>query len=119
MSNKSSTATEPNKPGLPESPERGIGETTTATPAVAGTGPQGAFVEEAKRAEGAPKKSTAKPGSKEDEKERGVGIAWFRVKGPGSVKVNGAWYPAGAELQITRTEALSVDEYLEEIDSPS
>jgi hypothetical protein len=91
-------------------------------PNVAGTGPQGAFVEEAEEAEGGKKVAApiaAKPGSKEAEKAAGSGVAWFRVKGPGSVKVNSAWYPEGAELQLTRSEALSVNDHLEEIASPS
>jgi len=85
---------------------------------VAGTGPQGAFVDEAQKGEG--KKATAhKPGSPEAEKAAGSGLAWYRVKGPGSVKINSAWYPMGAKLQMPRTEALSVNEYVEEIASPS
>lgn len=114
MSNKSSTATEPNKTGLPASAERGLGE-PLASPAVAGVGIQGApapEVLEAEQGKGKAKKADGAPAPK-------AGIAWFRVKGPGSVKINGSWFPAGAELQIARAEALGVDEYLEEISSPS
>lgn len=113
MSKQAINPTEPNKPGLPDSPERGIGD-ASAQPAVAGTGPQGAQTEEILAAQQGKPTAKAKKAEQKDS-----GMAWFRVKGPGSVKVNGSWFGPGAELQIARTEALSVDEYLEEIDSPS
>lgn len=113
MSKQSTNPTEPNKLGLPDSPERGTGDGIPAQPVVAGTGIQGAQTEETIAAQqGKPTVKNAKKDSKDS------GMAWFRVKGPGSVKVNGSWFGPGAELQITRTEALSVDEYLEEIASP-
>jgi hypothetical protein len=116
MSKTSTTATEPNKPGLPDSPERGLGESAPG-PAVAGTGPQGAQTEEVVAAQQGKPTNKAK---KDQESESKVsGMAWFRVKGPGSVKVNGSWFGPGAELQLGRAEALSVDDCLEEIDSPS
>ncbi len=111
--NQPTNQTEPNKTGLPDSPERGIGE-VSAQSAVAGTGPQGAQTEEVLAAQqGKP------PVKNRKSDEKTSGLAWFRVKGPGSVKVNGSWFGPGAELQISRSEALSVDEYLEEIASPS
>jgi hypothetical protein len=118
MSNKPTpaTTTEPNKPGLPESPERGIGD-ATGQPVVAGTGVQGVIPEavleaEAKPAASKTEKAKAKASPKPD-------VAWFRVKGPGSVKLNGVWHAPGDEMKLPRTEALSVNDYLEEIDGPT
>lgn len=113
MSKQATNQIEPNRTGLPDSPERGIGE-TQAQPAVAGTGKQGAETEEVLAAQ------QGKPVVKNQKRDpKDNGLAWFRVKGPGSVKVNGSWFGAGAELQMARAEALGVDEYLEEIEKPS
>jgi hypothetical protein len=121
MSNKPTpaTATEPNKPGLPDSPERGTGDahSVAGQAAVAGTGVQGVIPEEVIENE-AVVSGRASPKAKKTEPQKSA-MAWFRVKGPGSVKVNGAWLAPGAEIKLGRAEALSVDECLEEIDSPS
>ena len=119
MSNKHTTPatqTEPNKPGLPDSPERGIGD-ASGQPAVAGTGVQGVIPDEVLENE-AVVAGKAPPKAKKTEPEKSP-MAWYRVKGPGSVKVNGAWLAPGAEVKLGRAEALSVDECLVEIDSPS
>lgn len=41
------------------------------------------------------------------------GKQWYRIKGPGGVKLNGVFYQAGAELQIAAADAQSIDGYLE------
>lgn len=118
MSNKSqsSNPTEPNKGGLPESAERGTGDSVAgAKPVVAGVGVQGAPPAEVLENESPAGRRAAKG----NEPAPKAGKAWYRVKGPGSVKVDAQWHAPGAEIQLLRTEALSVDEYLEEIASPS
>lgn len=41
------------------------------------------------------------------------GKQWYRIKGPGGVKLNGVFYQEGAELQIAAADAQSIDGYLE------
>lgn len=99
MSNK----TEPNKEGLPQSPERGTG---------------GPTLEGEARAKG--QAATPKPAdSLSANPDAPKGKAWYRVKGPGGVVLNGVVLQAGTEMQMLRTEALSVDEHVEEIDGPT
>jgi len=108
MSNKPTpaTATEPNKPGLPDSAERGTGD-TTGQPVVAGTGVQGVVPEPVLEAEAkpakAPDRAKTKPASNKPD------VAWFRVKGPGSVKLNGVWHVPGDEMKLPQRAAMTAD----------
>jgi hypothetical protein len=65
---------------------------TTATPKAKQTGPS------------APKATNPNPPH---------GKQWYRVKGPGGVKLNGVFLQEGAEVQIAAADAQSIDGYLE------
>jgi hypothetical protein len=87
--------TEPNKPGLPDSHERGIDAHDTTPGVTAGVGVKNPPI-------------PAVSGSVVDAKK------WYRVKGPGSVRINGIDHPAGMEVKLGEADARSVDEHLEE-----
>lgn len=85
--NRNETA--PNKPGLPDSPERGIGNEVGPVPAPS-------------------------PAPVVDPVGAGPAKKWYRVIGPGSVRLNSVDYRAGAEIQLGAAEALTIDDHLEE-----
>ncbi len=41
------------------------------------------------------------------------GKQWYRIKGPGGIKLNGVFYQEGATLQIAGADAQSIDGHLE------
>lgn len=99
----SNTKTEANKEGLPASPERGIG---------------GPALEGEARAKG--QAATPKPAETlSTNPDAPKGKAWYRVKGPGGVVLNGVLLQPGQEIQMLRAEAQSVDEHVEEIETPT
>jgi hypothetical protein len=95
----STNKTESNREGLPQSPERGI-DVADTTPGKAGVGKMGT--------------RTAPAEAVSDNPDAPKGKAWYRVKGPGGVFMNGVLLPAGAEIQMLRAEAQSIDEHVEE-----
>lgn len=58
-------------------------------------------------------KQTGPDAPKAENPDAPKGKQWYRIKGPGGVKLNGVFYQAGAELQIAAADAQSIDGYLE------
>jgi hypothetical protein len=58
-------------------------------------------------------KQTGQSAPKAKNPDAPKGMQWYRVKGPGGVKLNGVFYQEGAELKIAAADAQSIDGYLE------